>query len=114
MLCFGDTKVELAHLVSNDGIEWKFQSIILRPSHKWYSFYSDRIYRSCLVKIENWYYIYFSAATNERSYIGLMKSLDWEHFENVVPIWNTLFWAELIRKLFQKIIRKFIKVLQRR
>ena len=114
MLCFGDTKVELAHLVSNDGIEWKFQSAILHPSHKWYSFYSDLIYRSCLVKIDNWYCIFFSAATNESSYIGLMKSLDWEHFENVGPIWNTLFGAELIRKLFQKIIRKFIKVLQRR
>lgn len=114
MLVYGDTKVVLAHLVSNDGIEWKYQSVILRPAHKWYSFYSDRIYRSCLVKIDNWYYIFFSAATKERSYIGLMKSMDWEHFEDVGPILNTLFFAELIRILSQKLIRKFMKVLQRR
>ena len=114
MLCFGDTKVELAHMISSDGIEWKFQSVILRPSHKWYSFYSDRIYRSCLVKKDEWFYIFFSAATKDKSYIGLMKSLDWEHFENVGPIWNTLFGAELIRKSSQKLIRKITKVLQRR
>lgn len=112
MLVYGDTKTELAHLVSVDGITWNMHSIILRPEHnKWYSFYSDRIYRSCSVKVSNAYYIYFSAATTIRSYIGLLKTKDWEHFEHLNPFLNTQFMLDLVKLFTNKIIKKCKKIL---
>lgn len=67
----------LALYTSSDGKSFDYQQIVLRASHKWLDFFSHKLYRACLIKVENQLCIYFSANNGMASYIGLMKqSLD--------------------------------------
>ncbi len=58
----------------NDGLEWTFVRKLLSPSHAVGSFYRNGLYRSCLVRNEKDYRLYFSAYDYDNTYIGLAKS----------------------------------------
>ena len=112
MLCFGDKNGVLAHLISTNGLTWSYHADVLRPSHRYSDFYSERIYRSCSLRKGKDYYIYFSAATTNRSYIGLLQTIDWKTFIYVGPKWNWLYFQDFSRIVCEKIIRKIRKKLK--
>mgnify|MGYP001073761872 FL=1 len=64
---------DLTLWTSDNGIDFVFKQILLRPSLKYGNFYSDGLYRSVLVKTEKDYRCYFSAFDDKKTYIGLMK-----------------------------------------
>lgn len=66
---------------SKDGIQFSFIKILLSPNLKYGSFYSDGLYRSCLVWNQSVYLCYFSAFDHKSTYIGLMQGKDIEHME---------------------------------
>lgn len=68
---------------SSDGIVFDYVKTLLRPSHIPGSFYSDWLYRSCLIKAEGKYYLYFSAFNYYSTYIGLMAGDSPESLEVV-------------------------------
>lgn len=109
MLCYGDSKGELALLRSDDGLNWQFILTVLAPSKKWYSFYSQKIYRSCSVEVDGQYYMFFSAANRIKSYIGCLKTTDWKTYTPIGPKWNARYLCDICQLFWQKIIRKIIK-----
>ena len=109
MLCFGGKDRVLAHLVSTNGLTWNYRTEVLRPSHQYCDFYSERIYRSCSIRKGNDYYIFFSAATTNRSYIGLLQTTDWKTFVHVGPKWNWMYFKDISGIICEKIIRKIKK-----
>ena len=111
MLCYGDTSGKLAHLTSADGCNWQYNMIALTPSHTMGSFYSQYIYRSCAVKEGEYIDIYFSAATAKRSYIGLLRTKDWNTFEHVSPRFNITYGIDVCVELMGKVLKKIQKKL---
>lgn len=109
MLCYSDKADSLSHLVSKDGLHWDFDRQILTHATSIFSFYSSQIYRSCLVALEDQYRVYFSAATAFRSYIGLVATKDWKHFEHIGPKRNAQFIIDTIVLVVRKSLRKGIK-----
>lgn len=58
---------------SVDGLNFEFLKILLSPSLKYGSFYSDGLYRSVLIKDDKDYRLYFSAFDDQKTSIGLMQ-----------------------------------------
>lgn len=58
---------------STDGLKWSFIRELLSPSHIIGSFYRNGLYRSCLVKVDHKYKLYFSAYDYDNTYIGLAE-----------------------------------------
>lgn len=83
MISYGDPDGAIVLLTSTDGLSWNYKQEILRPSSNKWSFYSRELYRSCLVKRNDVYFVYFSGANIFRSYIGLLKTKDWQTYEMV-------------------------------
>ena len=57
---------------SKDGMHFGAEMEILRASHKLYDYWSHKLYRACIVKVEDKKHIYFSANDGMASYIGHM------------------------------------------
>lgn len=57
---------------SSNGINFEFIRTLLAPSVPG-SFYSNALYRSCIVKTDNEFFVYFSSNNVFRTFIGLMK-----------------------------------------
>ncbi len=113
LLCYSDKVDRLSHLISDDGINWDFDTIILTHSKSLRSFYSGQIYRSCLVLINETYRIYFSAATSFRSYVGLLTTKDWKQFDIVSPLHNKQYERDMVMLILRKVIRKCTKPLRK-
>ena len=113
LLCYSDKVDRLSHLISDDGINWDFDTIVLTHSKSLCSFYSGQIYRSCLVLINETYHIYFSAATSFRSYIGLLATKDWKQFDMVSPLRNKQYERDMVMLILRKVIRKCTKPLRK-
>lgn len=109
MLCYGDKNGVLAHLVSINGLTWNYRTDILKPSNRYNDFYSERIYRSCSLRKGKYYYIYFSAASPKRSYIGLLQTSDWKTFVHIGPKWNWTYLKDIGGIVCEKIVRKIKK-----
>ena len=58
---------------SSNGKDWKFVFRMLSPSHVVGSFYRNGLYRSCIVKDDMNYKLYFSAYDLYKTYIGLAE-----------------------------------------
>lgn len=112
MLCYGDDKGCVAHLKSIDGLAWHYENYVLHVAKSWKSFYAHKLYRSCSVKIEDTFYIFFSAATITRSYIGVLKTIDWKTFISVGPQWQGMYMWNICEVFVCKVIRKCKKVLK--
>lgn len=68
-------RINLTLWKSSDGLNFSFIKELLAPSKRIGSFYSNDLYRACLVKIENKYRLYFSADDTLKTYIGVMEGL---------------------------------------
>lgn len=110
MLCYSYESDKLSHLTSKDGINWNFDAMVLTHSRNLFGFYSSKIYRSCMVAIEGTYHVFFSAATTYRSYIGLLKTRDWKHFEFVGPKVNWQYIVDVPVMLVLKVFRRIRKM----
>jgi len=74
---------ELTLWKSENGINFNFVRLLLKPSNAIGSFYYKGLYRSCLIKTDTIYRLYFSADDMERSYIGIMEGSQPESLEIV-------------------------------
>ena len=74
---------ELTLWISIDGDNFKFEKILLRPSHPFNSFYKSGLYRSCLVWNGKGYMIYFSANNGKKTSLGLMAGSNLSDMEIV-------------------------------
>lgn len=110
LLCYGDKNRTLSLLTSIDGITWKYPRTILTASGERFSFYSDYIYRSCLVCKEDQFLIFFSGANRIRSYIGLLGTKDWKKFTPIYPRINYWYTIDIIRLVVFKITNKIVKI----
>ena len=72
MLVYDFTQ-KLTLWISHDGVNFKFYNVILTPSHQLGSFYKSTLYRSCVVKDENGYKVYFSSGNERKVRIGLLQ-----------------------------------------
>lgn len=66
-------KIGLTLWRSFDGINWDYMQTMLMPSKKVGSFYCNGLYRSCLVRQNKLYRLYFSAYDFDNTYIGLAE-----------------------------------------
>lgn len=112
MLCYYYESDVLRHLTSKDGAKWENGTQVLTHAKSLMSFYSSKTYRSCMVSIDKVYYIYFSAATSYRSYIGLIKTTDWRNFEPIGPAMNMRYMMDIPITLVRKLVRKIGKMLK--
>lgn len=80
MMMFDVDANKLSWYQSDDAIHWIKKGDLLSPSHKWGDFYEDGLYRACSVWANNRMKVYFSAHNKLRSSIGLLESVDGEHF----------------------------------
>ena len=112
MLCYHYETDVLRHLTSKDGHNWEFDTQVLTHAKSLLSFYSSKIYRSCMVAIDKEYYIYFSGATSYRSYIGLIMTTDWRKFEPIGPAMNMRYIMDIPITLVRKLVRKIGKVMK--
>lgn len=110
MLCFGDPRGDIVHMSSSDGVTWNNTKVVLQRSKGRFSFYSNRIYRACLVCVEGVYHIYFSGANRLRSYIGLLKTSDWKSYSLIGAKWNSRFTRDTISLFIDKTARNIVKI----
>lgn len=82
MMCYSRTN-RLICLESVDGIRFCFKGVVLTPSNSRLSFFSHGLYRSCSVKVDDNYYVYFSAKTSNKESIGLLKTKDFVSYQHV-------------------------------
>lgn len=68
---------------SDDGLVFDYVRTLLEPSHRIGSFYSDGLYRACLIKAENIYKLYFSADCLYETHLGMMQGDSPEKLELV-------------------------------
>lgn len=66
-------RINLTLWKSSDGLNFYFQKELLAPSKRIGSFYSNDLYRACLVKTDTKYRLYFSADDTLKTYIGVME-----------------------------------------
>ena len=66
---------------SDDGITWSDPIITLAPNLK--SGWEGRINRTCVIKVNGVYKMYYTGQTEGFSYIGLAESLDGIHFKRL-------------------------------
>ena len=112
MLCYGDSQGVLTHLTSEDGEIWRYAGDILEPSHNWKDFYSERLYRACSIRVNDMFYVYFSAASKHRSYIGLLQTSDWQNIKMCGPQINIHYTLDYLYMLYNKIVNKCRKILK--
>lgn len=112
MLCYGDSQGVLTHLTSEDGEIWRYAGDILEPSHNWKDFYSERLYRACSIRVNDMFYVYFSAASKHRSYIGLLQTSDWKNIKMCAPQINIHYTLDYLYVLYNKIVNKCRKILK--
>lgn len=66
---------------SKDGLTWNNWKELLKASKKITDYWSQQLYRACLVKTDNKLRIYFSATDGMASYIGLMVQNEQGEYE---------------------------------
>ena len=57
---------------SEDGLKWDNGRELLKASKRWMDYWSQQLYRACIVKANNQMQVYFSATDGMASYIGKM------------------------------------------
>lgn len=69
---------------SEDNTHFEYVKNLLSPAYSSIAFYSEQLYRACLCKVAvDDYRMYFSAADEKSTYIGLMKGSSFENMELV-------------------------------
>lgn len=68
---------------SKDGVKWHNGKELLKASKRLYDFWSNMLYRACIVKENNELHVYFSASDGMASYIGKMKQNEQGEFDIV-------------------------------
>ena len=66
---------------SKDGLKWHNGIELLKASKRLSDFWSNMLYRACLVKDDNKQHVYFSASDGMASYIGLMAQNEQGEYE---------------------------------
>lgn len=102
---------------SQDMINFHYINTILEPSHKIGSFYSNGLYRSCLVRTDQQLSIYFSADDLFNTYIGLMNGDSHGNFAVVSINNNFSSFPQFLYRFYQNRYNKYtfiIKNLYRR
>jgi len=101
---------------SHDGINWAFVNDLLSPAKVAGCFYEKGLYRSCIVKDNQEYKLYFSAYDMDRTYIGLasfktpgenISIFSSKRNKSFIKFLKYLFRTEHVRILF--IIKNFVK-----
>lgn len=69
----------LNYYESSDGINFKFIKEILKPSL--FSFYSNGLYRSCIIKANDTIRVYFSAFTHSETSLGILQGNNIENLK---------------------------------
>jgi hypothetical protein len=98
----------------SDGIHFSYLKTLLKPSLVYGSFYSDGLYRSSMIKVDNRYMVYFSAYDEKRTYIGLMRGTSLESMK-VIDVMDShrtynylrVYWEN--RRRFMSRIKHLIK-----
>lgn len=73
----------LVHYTSENGIEFNEYKEILSPTHRFYDYYSESLYRACSVKVDDVINVYVSAHNGERCSIGLWRTFDFSELNPV-------------------------------
>ena len=72
-------RMNLYYSSSKNGTDWDDFKVILTPTYATSNFDNMGIYRSSIVKVNNKYYLYYSAiCSNESRTIGLIKVSDFK------------------------------------
>jgi len=69
----------LNYYESSDGINFKFIKEILKPSL--FSFYSNGLYRSCVIKTNDKIRVYFSGFTHSKTSLGILQGYNIENLK---------------------------------
>lgn len=111
---------KLSLFISDDGGKtFVYSGEILRPSNNPYDFYSDGLYRTCSIKMDNEYRIYFSARRKNKTFIGCLRTEDWMNYMGVngQPIFrfyrNDIF-SDMTRKEWLRPLKRGIKSVLRK
>lgn len=89
---------------SVNGIDFDFKKIVLKPSRIPVSFYSKSLYRSCMVKDDDLFFVYFSAGDGKKHSLGLMKGDRLTNLK-VVSATGEYSFKEFILYMFEKYTR---------
>lgn len=95
---------------SADGINFRFVSNILTPSQYFVDFYSEGLYRTCSVKVDDIIRVYFSAKNAHQSFLGLFQTKDRIHFSAINGVPQLYYIAKYVIPQFsRKNAKRFVK-----
>lgn len=102
---------------SEDGLKWDNGRELLKTSKRWMDYWSQQLYRACIVKANNQMQVFFSATDGMASYIGKMGQSA-PHVYKVIDclqgVEKCVFVMRLIYRRCQQFVQRVVHFVEKR